>query len=238
MPISENIWGEICSCHSPPYPSLSSANKGEEGLRPDIIRSIQAFPLIISPRPNCVLQQKLTSLLFSDRLPCGPFLIIHVLPVPHPLWPPIQQRPFLAALTIVNLHLEMHMCVCNFVQKIHVCIFSSNFCIVYLYQPHMCISTELLQMRVHLYVTSYLTKCDGSLPPPALGFFCPNCALNKWIFSIAFNLPIGGLISCSVDWFGHPNVSAQLTDWVINQPIGEHSNIELLPIAKKYFVIL
>lgn len=115
-----------------------------------------------------------------DRLPCGPFLIIHVLPVPHPLWPPIQQRPFLAALTIVNLHLEMHMCACANLCKRYMCaFFSSNFCIVYLYQPHMCISTELLQMRVHLYVTSYLTKCDGSLPPPALGFFCPNCALNK-----------------------------------------------------------
>jgi len=69
-----------------------------------------------------------------DRLPCRPFLIIHVLPVPHPQWPPIQQRPFLAALTIVNLHLEMHMCACANLCKRYMCafflqIFASCICI-------------------------------------------------------------------------------------------------------------
>ena len=43
------------------------------------------------------------------------------------------------------------------------------FCIMYLQQAYMCISTELLQMRLHLYVTSYLTKCDGSLPSSSSG---------------------------------------------------------------------
>ena len=53
---------------------------------------------------------------------------------PHPQWPPIQQRPFLAALTIVNLHLEMHMCACANLCKRYMCafflqIFASCICI-------------------------------------------------------------------------------------------------------------
>ena len=114
-------------------------------------------------------------------------------------------------------------------------IFVANFCIMYMQLAHMCISTELLQMRLHLYVTSYLTKCDGSLPPLQLW---GSSALNKWIFSIAFNLPIGWLITWSIDWLRHPNVSRWLTDWVINRPTGEPSNIELMRIAKRDFVIL
>lgn len=116
-----------------------------------------------------------------DPLPCGPFLIIHVLPVPHPQRQTLEQRP-LAALTNVNVHVEVHMCVkicANICVQIsaNFCIIRvqifAHFCIVYL-QPYMCISTELLQMRLHLYVTSYLTKCDGSLPP-LLQIWGPNC---------------------------------------------------------------
>ena len=87
-----------------------------------------------------------------------------------------------AALTNVNVHVEVHMCVkicANICVQIsaNFCIIRvqilAHFCIVYL-QPYMCISTELLQMRLHLYVTSYLTKCDGSLPP-LLQIWGPNC---------------------------------------------------------------
>ena len=74
-------------------------------------------------------------------------------------------------------------------------IFVANFCIMYMQLAHMCISTELLQMRLHLYVTSYLTKCDGSLPPPpALGLLCPqqvnlqhSLQLTNWMIDYLIN---------------------------------------------------
>ena len=71
----------------------------------------------------------------------------------------------------------------------------ANFGIMYLQQAYMCISTELLQMRLHLCVTSYLTKCDGSLPPPpALGLLCPqqvnlqhSLQLTNWMIDYLIN---------------------------------------------------
>lgn len=56
-----------------------------------------------------------------DPLPCGPFLIIHVLPVPHP-WQTIEQRT-LAAITNVNVHVEVHIYVCKSLLQKCVCKF-------------------------------------------------------------------------------------------------------------------
>ena len=159
---------------------------------------------------NYSIIPKLTISSFSDPLPCGPFLIIHVLPVPHPQRQTLEQRP-LAALTNVNVHVEVHMCVkicANICVQIsaNFCIIRvqifAHFCIVYL-QPYMCISTELLQMRLHLYVTSYLTKCDGSLPP-LLQIWGPNCPSTSESSAEPSTYRLDG-------WS-----PAQLTDWVIN----------------------
>ena len=50
-------------------------------------------------------------------------------------------------------------------------------------------------------------------PPPDLG---PKLSLNKWIFSIAFNLPIGWLITCSTDWLSDQLAIWQASNYWIN----------------------
>jgi hypothetical protein len=75
-----------------------------------------------------------------DPLPCGPFLIIHVLPVAHPQRQTLEQR-LLAAFTNVNVHVWGFTCVCANL-CLYVCANLSKSLHHVSVAVYMCISTD------------------------------------------------------------------------------------------------
>lgn len=99
-----------------------------------------------------------------DPLPCGPFLIIHVLPVPHP-WQTIEQRT-LAAITNVNVHVEVHMYVCKSLLQI----FASCIC-----SWHTCASPQSCYRCVCIcMLPATLLNVMGHSPPSSSGAPLPS----------------------------------------------------------------
>ena len=86
-----------------------------------------------------------------------------------------------------------YVCVQIFVANMCMQIFASCIC-----SRHTCASPQSFYRCVCICVLpATLLNVMGHSPPLQLW---GSSALNKWIFSIAFNLPIGWLITWSIDW--------------------------------------